>query len=93
MKREKAELVVDVIRKQLKEEFNVNADLRLSDHTYDDLQEGAWTVSYEGFPGKSPWTYELELKRGADGLPKDVFIEPLNHYSVGLFDYYEIENH
>jgi hypothetical protein len=54
MNREKAELVVDALRKQLKEEFNVNADLRLSDHTYDNLQEGAWTVSYEGFRGKNP---------------------------------------
>jgi hypothetical protein len=90
MNREKAELVVDALRKQLKEEFNVNADLRLSDHTYDNLQEGAWTVSYEGFRGKNPWPYEVELQRGVNGVPDGVFIEPINHYSVGIFDYYEI---
>jgi hypothetical protein len=88
--REIAEQVVEIIRTQLKEEFNVNADLRLSDHTYDNLPEGAWTVSYEGFRGSTPWPYELELAPGKSSVPKNVFIEAINHYSVGLFDYYEI---
>lgn len=90
MNRTKAELVVEALKKQLKEEFNVNADMYLSDHTYDNLPEGAWTVSYEGFPGKSPWPYEVTLKTGAEGVPSGVFLEPLNHYSVGIFDHYEV---
>jgi hypothetical protein len=90
MNREKAELVVEALRTQLKEEFNVNADLRLSDHHYDNLPVGAWTVSYEGFSGRSPWPYEVTLQSGVAGVPSGVFLEPLNHHSVGIFDYYDI---
>lgn len=90
MNRAKAELVVEAVRKQLKEAFNVNADLCLSDHTYDNLPEGSWTISYEGFPGKNPWPYEVILQTGAAGVPSGVFLEALNHYSVGIFDHYEI---
>lgn len=90
MNREKAELVVEAIRTQLKDDFNVNVDLYLSDHTYDSLPEGSWTVSHEGWRGDYPWPYEVTLQTGVEGMPDGVFLEPLNHYSIGIFDHYEV---
>lgn len=86
MNREKAELVVEALKNQFIEDFNVTPSFFLTDHKHDNLPEGAWTVAYEGWPGRSPWPYEVTLQSGAPGIPSDVFLEPLNHYSVGIFD-------
>jgi hypothetical protein len=90
MNREKAELVVKALETHFKNAFQTTPDFYLSDHTYDNLPVGAWTISHEGWRGESPWPYEATLRSSVSGLPVGVFLEPLNHYSLGVFDHYEI---
>lgn len=86
MNREKAELTVKVLEAHFIEDFGIAPDFYLSDHTYDNLPEGSWTVSHEGWRGENPWPYEVTLQSSATGLPEGVFLEPINHYSLGIFD-------
>jgi hypothetical protein len=86
MNREKAELVVKALEIHFRDNFHANPDFYLSDHTYDNLPEGSWTVSHEGWRGDNPWSYEVTLQSPADGLPDGVLLEPINHYSLGIFD-------
>lgn len=86
MNRQKAQLVVEALKDHFSEEYGVTPDFNLSDHTYDDLSEGSWTVSYEGWSGENPWPYEVTLQSSDESLPIGVFLEPINHYSLGIFD-------
>lgn len=86
MKRETAELTVKALKIHFTDNFHTEPDFRLSDHTYDKLTPGSWTVSHEGWRGENPWPYEVTLQSSVNGLPEGVFLEPINHYSLGIFD-------
>lgn len=86
MNREKAELVIRALENHFRNNLHANPFFTLSDHTYDSLPEGSWTISHEGWSGENPWPYEVTLQSSVDGLPDGVRLEPINHYSLGIFD-------
>lgn len=86
MERAKAELVVDALTKHFQEKFHETPEFFLADHNHEELSEGSWSIAWEGWMGQNPWTYEVTLYGPVPNVPKDVFLEPINSWCLGVFE-------